>query len=87
MVMKGFSYPSFHSHVVVFLNISSHFFISIEIYLVSVDLVESLDRLFITAKTVVENVLRSQLLNIVCMINEVVKEAHIRSDPMVTWAI
>ena len=87
MVVKALSYPSIHSLVVVFLNTSFHFFISIGRYQAIADLVENLGHIFIALKSVVENVLRSQLLDIVCMINEVLKEAYIRSDRIVIWGI
>ena len=87
MLVKAFSYPSIPSLVVVFLNTSFHFFLSIGIYQAIADLVENFGHIFIASKTVVENVLRSQLLHIVCMINELVKEAYIRSDRIVIWGI
>ena len=71
----------------VFLNTIFHIFISTGIYQAIADLIEKLGHIFIPAKTIVKNVLRSQLLAIVCMINEVVKEAYIRSDPIVIWGI
>ena len=87
MAVKGFSYPSIHSLVVVFLNTSFHISINFGIYQAIADLVENVGHIFIAAKKVVENVLRSQLLDIVCIINEVVKEAYIRSDRIVIWGI
>ena len=87
MVVKGFSYPSIHALAVVFLNTRFHTFISFGVYQVIGNLVENLGHIFITAKIVVENVLRSQLLDIVCMINKVVKEEYIRTDDIATWAI
>ena len=87
MVVKGLSYPSIHSLLVVLLNTIFYIFISIGIYQVIADLVENLGHIVIAAKKVVENVLRSQLLDIVCMINEVVKEAYVRSDRIVIWGI
>ena len=75
MVMTGFSYPSIHSLVVMFLNIIFHIFINIEIYQAITDLVENLGHLIIAAKTVVENLLRPELLDIVWMINEVIEKA------------
>ena len=82
----SWSYPSIHSLVVVFLNTIFHIFISFGIYQVIADLVEKLGHIFIAAKKVGENVLRSELLDIVCVINDVVKEAHIISDSIVIWA-